>query len=275
MAAFVANGISFLFKVYHRIYCHRALQWSKHQILNMQEGKNLLIVGDVHGCFDEFEELYLLAKSKSDKELTVVMVGDMINKGPKNIEMLNYLINNKNIHCIRGNHENWVMSVADNHTKNDLPEWISQLDQNHKEFMRNLPYTFLIPKLNLLIIHAGVVPGLPLERQTENDMANIRCVKWVNDNFHGQTLVGTSRWDGVPWTKCWKGPEHIYFGHDAVSKLQLHKYCTGLDTGCVYGGKLTGILFHLPQNFNQITKHEDIKKEFLTITPHKVYKAVS
>ena len=84
-----------------------------------------------------------------------------------------------------------------------------------------------------LVVHAGIVPGVPLDRQDRTHLLNMRSFKADGSP--------TKKIEGDPWASRWHGPPHVVFGHDAVRGLQRHKWATGLDTGCVYGGSLTGL----------------------------------
>ena len=85
-----------------------------------------------------------------------------------------------------------------------------------------------------MVVHGGVVPGVPIEKQEREHFLTLRSIR--------EDGTPSKKIEGRPWAAVWKGPERIVFGHDAVRGLQQEPMATGLDTGCVYGGKLTALL---------------------------------
>ncbi len=62
-----------------------------------------------------------------------------------------------------------------------------------------------------------------------------------------RTVDSHGRWSddrdkGTLWGARYSGPPHVIFGHNAGEEPQLHPWATGIDTGCVYGRRLTGML---------------------------------
>jgi len=197
-----------------------------------------LVVGDVHGCLEELDALLALV---DDTERQVVFVGDLIAKGPdsrgvvRRAEELGAL-------AVRGNHEEhglrWWRALAAGETppkrKKVYLEAYESLEDRDFRYLDALPHHLSLPGHEVLVIHAGLVPGLPIEAQDPKHLVSMR-------NIHEG--APTKRIDvGVPWASLYQGPEHVLFGHDAIRKLQRHPHATGIDTGCVYGGALTAML---------------------------------
>ena len=84
-----------------------------------------------------------------------------------------------------------------------------------------------------------------LQRSDINTALELRDAQdsWVVTHVRSLDAKGepSEKW-GMPWGQVYAGPEHIVFGHNARKLPQLHPFATGLDTGCVYGGRLTGML---------------------------------
>ncbi|XP_046918253.1 bis(5'-nucleosyl)-tetraphosphatase PrpE [asymmetrical] [Dermatophagoides farinae] len=210
----------------------------------IEKFEEIIIIGDIHGCYDEFQLLLERIHQGVDnpKKILKICAGDLINKGPKSKEVLEYFMKNQD-DCIsvRGNHDQVMINEYINYIKTgDIAEknsWLKELTlDGHFEFLRQLPYTIRIPKLNILIVHAGLLPDVSLENQQLVDMIEMRNIVENGDNVRVATKHND---EGVAWASVWQGPWHIYFGHDARRKLQEHPYATGLDTGVVYGNELT------------------------------------
>eukprot|EP00603_Paraphysomonas_imperforata_P005085 CAMPEP_0114442186 /NCGR_PEP_ID=MMETSP0103-20121206/16803_1 /TAXON_ID=37642 ORGANISM="Paraphysomonas imperforata, Strain PA2" /NCGR_SAMPLE_ID=MMETSP0103 /ASSEMBLY_ACC=CAM_ASM_000201 /LENGTH=217 /DNA_ID=CAMNT_0001613409 /DNA_START=152 /DNA_END=805 /DNA_ORIENTATION=+ len=120
---------------------------------------------------------------------------------------------------------------------------VGDLDSEDVAWLQHLPWTITLEDFNAIVVHAGVVPQKPLAEQSLNDLTKMRNVKSSRDSSKAEVLEATESVNngGVAWSSVWAGPEHVYFGHDAVRGLQQFPFCTGLDTGCCYGRSLTAI----------------------------------
>ncbi|KAK3596272.1 hypothetical protein CHS0354_024857 [Potamilus streckersoni] len=208
--------------------------------------KAIFIIGDVHGCYDELCELMDLARSaEPNKEILFMFVGDIVNKGPKSCEVLTLIRSlGDRAFSVRGNHEEAVLREilkSDLNQEYVLPhkyQWAMHLSMEDKAFLLELPYTIYVPSLNFIVVHAGIIPGVSLVEQNFEDLVSMRYITFEDNKYKPSSfsLQGSS-----PWALFWAGPEHVYFGHHAALGLQLLDFATGLDTGCLYGGELTGV----------------------------------
>ena len=122
--------------------------------------RKTLIIGDVHGCLKEF--LALLKKANyTAKSHRVILVGDIINRGPYSLEMLEWT-RKKGVELVCGNHEQAFINGVRNNSylspvfktlkknmKKDLNKWMKWLEA----------LSFYIEEEDFLVVHAGLVPG--------------------------------------------------------------------------------------------------------------------
>jgi hypothetical protein len=226
-------------------------------------GRRIVIIGDVHGCLEELDELLEDAKSRcGGQQILPLFVGDLLTKGPYPLETMTRLHDVEHF-AVRGNHDEAVLKQAllfkqsENYEFPSKYEWVRKLSDRDIAYLRELPYTIAIPSLDILIVHAGLIPGIML---TEQDLTNMIIMRNIVQSNDGTLSAAELPNKGKPWASYWPGPEHVYFGHDAVRQLQEHTHATGLDTGCVYGHRLTGVL---------VTKE---KKDFIHVKAKLVYK---
>ena len=239
--------------------------------LTREEVKDyVVIIGDVHGCADELEELISQAPLNS----TFICVGDLVFKGPDSRRTVE-IVREKGL-SVRGNNDDSLIAAyyrlgkykGDEPKMKYLQPTINQMKDNIgvtdgndvgndlMEYLADCPITISLPFLNLMICHAGVLPGKEIHQQEFKDLLWIRDVKKETDPNNPNEIIfspfvpkkdanpGTSI-DYVTWGREWnggKGRTHIVFGHDAARGLQEYEFATGLDTGCCYGRYLTAMV---------------------------------
>jgi hypothetical protein len=197
-----------------------------------------VIVGDVHGCLDEL--LALVEHCGDPRDTRYVMVGDLVAKGPDSRGVVAWA-RAANVDAVLGNHDAAVLRVGD--TDVDPPpkaHHVSVAESLSDEELAWLAARPLWLEVDAgtgtphLVVHGGLVPGVALAEQERKYLLNLRSITKDGEP--------TKKIEGSPWAALWKGPPHVVFGHDAVRGLQRHPWATGLDTGCVYGGALTGLV---------------------------------
>jgi len=246
-----------------------------------------MVVGDVHGCYDEL--LALLDRLSFDPSAdTLVFVGDLVMKGPKNVEVLR-LARELRAFAVRGNNDdaalNAWLKVQEGRRIKTKNNWVRAMGPDDAQWLGEMPFTLALPALRTLVVHAGLVPGRSLRKQRLVDLYKMRtvfregaaakegCPRGDSAGAEGtQQKVGQKKkrsargggWravqrskeeTGILWGEHYRGLNHVFFGHDALQNLQLHASATGLDTGCVYGGALTAAV--LPTEAEARERAED------------------
>ena len=206
-------------------------------------GPRIIVIGDVHGCITELQALLRLANYSPGDQ--VLLLGDLVAKGPDSVAVVQ-LCREIGARSVRGNHDFEVVRWWDARrrgVRGDVsPEHAriaDALSPAEHAWLVDAPWFIEAPDINHLFVHAGFIPGVKLTQQNPRLMMNMRSV--LPDG-----TVTAKNVNGCEWARLWKGPSTVVFGHDAFRGLQLHPFAMGIDTGCVYGGRLTALL--LPEN---------------------------
>ena len=192
-----------------------------------------IVIGDIHGCADELDDLLKLISLQTDDR--VVAVGDLIVKGPKNREVLDRFIEDSRFSSVIGNHDRIVRQhfrgepVRLNQPQREAAKELLRDEERYADFLRTLPY--LIDLGSHLVVHAGLRPGVALNEQSASDLTGIRTMG-----------ADPARRKGVAWYDVYRGEKIILFGHWPAPEPRRAERAIGLDTGCVYGGRLTAYI---------------------------------
>ncbi|CAG9574027.1 putative ser/thr protein phosphatase [Leishmania major strain Friedlin] len=213
-----------------------------------REGR-YIIVGDVHGCVDQLEQLVEKVKYVKGKDCLFI-IGDYVNKGPDSIGAVR-ACQRLGAYGVLGNHDYTLLRCCVRmrrrpFTPDDLRDPVKRLAQKLPKdceyYLRGLPHIVRIPRHNVLLVHAGLNLQHSVENQNVEEVMHLRRLEMV-PHKPGMFKAIAKGVEGEPWAKLWKGPEMVIFGHDAYAGFQAHAHACGIDTGCVYGDPLTCVVY--------------------------------
>ena len=254
-------------------------------------------IGDVQGCFDELQQLLNKFKFRKDTD-RLWLVGDLVNRGPKSLEVLRFVRNlGDRAITVLGNHDLHLVSEHegfDTVRKGDtFDDVLGAPDRKELvDWLRTRPMMHV--EGNWAMVHAGLLPqwsiarGVLLGKEVQAALSGLHYRDFLK-NMYGskpeEWNEGLARWDRlrlivnamtrmrfctpegrmdlkaksksaprgyVPWFELRKDKEPIVFGHWSALGLKLAPKLAALDSGCVWGGKLSALrledrtLFEVP-----------------------------
>lgn len=219
------------------------------------------VIGDIHGCIEELTQLLARIFEESDKgPIEIWSIGDGIDKGPNSRAVLEALFlasyPDVVIMSILGNHEEkflrWCKAQDREDAggkKNEVTDrWAFATIRDFQPFIEALPLYKLFPEYNVLLVHGGIDPRmteLPPTALTEANkyQKNILRLRYVSSDGRMIPLGNENLEQGDRrWADVYDGRfGTIIYGHQVSDEIQHHPHAIGLDTGCVYGNKLSAL----------------------------------
>ena len=229
------------------------------------------IIGDVHGCCDELEKLlqelgYVAQESDSNTDSwwdypvykhpqgrKVIFLGDLVDRGERILDTLKLVHNMREADsalCILGNHENKLMrklngkNVKLNHGLEQTVAEIEAIDLEKKDvvideiqtFLKSLISHYVLDDGKLVVAHAGL-----REELQGRGSGYVRSFA-----LYGETTGEIDEF-GFPvryeWANEYRGKAMVVYGHTPVLEAEWLNNTIDIDTGCVFGGKLTALRY--------------------------------
>lgn len=192
-----------------------------------------IVIGDIHGCFDELSEL--LEKVALTVDDRIVSVGDLVVKGEKSREVLDLFSTDERFASVIGNHDRALLRYWRGERvrlKKAQKKTRAELEPDHKRYMKYLAsLPFMLDLDSHMVVHAGVRPSVGIEKQSPEDLTELRTL-----GANRKSRVGT------PWYEVYDGEKIVLFGHWPANEPRRARRAIGLDTVCVYGYQLTAYI---------------------------------
>ncbi|UCH96832.1 MAG: AAA family ATPase [Candidatus Aminicenantes bacterium] len=227
------------------------------------------IIGDVHGCYDELEELlgrlgYDVTGNNEDDPMKgpifshprgriVVFLGDIVDRGPRIIDCIKLVYNMVKFGsglCVPGNHDMKFLRKLkgrDVRIAHGLENTLAEVDalpgeirdsfkREVLDFLEGLTSHYVLDRRRLVVAHAGIKRGM--QGRSAGGVREF-CL-------YGET-TGEVDELGLPirsnWAENYRGKAMVVYGHTPVPKVEWVNNTVNIDTGCVFGGKLTALRY--------------------------------
>jgi protein phosphatase len=226
------------------------------------------IIGDVHGCCDELEQLLhaLGYEKKEGGGLAIegllyahpagrqaVFLGDLVDRGPRildTVRLVSNMVRAGTALCVPGNHDRKLvkkLNGKDVQIAHGLEQSLAEIDalpvdvrqafaRELADFLDSLISHYVLDDGKLVVAHAGM----------KEEMQGRGSGKVREFALYGETTGETDEF-GLPvrfdWAAEYRGKAAVVYGHTPVPEPEWLNRTINIDTGCVFGGKLTALRY--------------------------------
>lgn len=223
------------------------------------------IIGDIHGCFDELQELLLQLGytinrvDETEKNFgfnvtapenrKAIFLGDLVDRGPDSPSVLRLvmsMVNSGTAHCVPGNHDLKLQQYLKGkqvQLKHGLEVTVKQLETETalfksalEKFLYGLISHYVFDNGKLVVAHAGLKEEM---QGRASGAVRAFCM-------YGETTGEIDEF-GLPvrhnWAKEYRGKAKVVYGHTPIPEAEWLNRTIDIDTGCVFGGKLTALRY--------------------------------
>lgn len=218
------------------------------------------IIGDVHGCCDELTQLLTdLGYQKNAARVfqppegrKAIFVGDLVDRGPKipeTVRLVKEMVDSGYAFCVPGNHDIkfmraiWGKNVQITHGLDESLRQFAEYDKAYRaysriaaDFINKLVSHYVLDDGKLVVAHAGM----------KEEMQGRGSGKVRDFALYGETTGETDEY-GLPvrynWAAEYRGKAMVVYGHTPVAEPEWLNRTINIDTGCVFGGKLTALRY--------------------------------
>jgi protein phosphatase len=223
------------------------------------------IIGDLHGCFEELRELLVKLGYQSilietenldygfevihPQGRTLVFLGDLVDRGPKICAVLKFamaMTGKGKALSVLGNHDDKLLRKlkgSNVQIKHGLEESLGQLAEERPEFsvavcrfLDSLDSSYFLDNQKLVVAHAGM----------KEEFQKLNSKETRQFGLFGETTGETDE-SGLPvrlnWAAGYRGRALVVYGHTPVAEAEWFNRTIDIDTGCVFGGKLTALRY--------------------------------
>jgi serine/threonine protein phosphatase 1 len=202
--------------------------------------RKIFAVGDIHGCYDKLTAMMkILPWSRENGDL-LLFIGDYIDRGPRSRDVVEFLVQLRKkggeFVFLKGNHEKMLLDyyiqqkdqmlyVANggaetiaSYVEGGIGRKAFVLPEEHLDFFLSLGLYYQTE--DYIFVHAGLRDNIKIAEQSEEDLL------WIREEFI---------YSAYDWNK------RVIFGHTALETPFVTPSKIGIDTGAVYGNKLTAV----------------------------------